>query len=212
MPGPIEQHLAALDAALHGPARAKARMLAEAHGGLTDAAAALAASAALANAEEAAVRDFGSVAEVAPAFQQELTVLQARRTALAVAVTVPALMLCWHLVTQGQHLARAAEVLAVHLGGLIAVTALLAAAATAATGALARHLPTPRRLPLVIAWTGTVASAALAATALTLTTASVVAGNWPLSLLTGALTIAAHTRIAASARACRTCARPAPSP
>jgi hypothetical protein len=145
-PDPIGEHLAALAAALRGPARAKARMLTEAHGGLLDAAAGLAGSAGTDDdAARGAVRQFGTVAEVAPAFQQELTVLQARRTAAAVAVTVPALMACWHLVT--------------------------------------------------------------AVTALTLTTASLLAGNWPLGVLVGAVTIASHTRLAASARTCRACAR-----
>lgn len=36
--GAVEDHLAALDAALHGPARVKSRMLAEVRDGLTDAA------------------------------------------------------------------------------------------------------------------------------------------------------------------------------
>jgi drug/metabolite transporter (DMT)-like permease len=121
-------------------------------------------------------------------------------------------MVCWHLVTmvgesRGHHVSRLAEVLAVHLGGVIAAAALLAAASVAATGALARRLPVPRRLPLVVAWTGTIASVALAVTALTLITASLLAGNWALSLLVGAVTIASHTRLATSARACRACAR-----
>jgi hypothetical protein len=210
---PIEEHLAALAAALHGPARAKARMLTEARDGLTDAAAALACGATPDDrAARQAVRDFGSVDEVAPAFQQELTVAQARHTARAVVLAVPFLMACWHLVTvvgggQGRHVLHLAQVLAAHLGGVAAAAALLAGTSLAVTGALARRLPTPHRLPLMVAWAGTTATAALAISALTLAVAAALAGNWPLGALIGVLTVAVHARIAASARACRQCAR-----
>ncbi|MGK5674270.1 permease prefix domain 1-containing protein [Micromonospora sp. URMC 106] len=210
---PIEEHLAALAAALHGPARAKARMLTEARDGLTDAAAALACGATPDDrAARQAVRDFGSVDEVAPAFQQELTVAQARHTARAVVLAVPFLLACWHLVTvvgggQGRHVPHLAQVLAAHLGGVAAAAALLAGASLAATGVLARRLPTPHRLPLMVAWAGTAATVALVTSALTLAVAAALAGNWALGALIGVLTVALHTRIAAAARACRQCAR-----
>ncbi|MDW6060441.1 hypothetical protein SAZ11_23625 [Streptomyces sp. FXJ1.4098] len=111
------------------------------------------------------------------------------------------------IVDRGRVLPRPVEVLAAHVGGVAAAAALLAAVSLAATGALARRLPTPRRLPLMVAWTGTAACAALAISALTLTTASALAGNWLVSTGVGVVTIASHVRIAASARACRECAR-----
>ncbi|MGW4498237.1 permease prefix domain 1-containing protein [Micromonospora sp. NPDC004336] len=211
---PIEEHLAGLAAVLHGPARAKTRMLTEARDGLTDAAAALACDAALdeSAARRAAVRDFGSIEEVAPAFQQELTVAQARHTARVVLLAVPFLMACWHLVAvvgQGQRrqLSDLAQTLAAHLGGVAAAAALLAATSLAATGVLARRLPTPHQLPLMVAWAGTIATVALVTSALTLAVAAALAGNWALGALVGALTVALHARIAAAARACRECAR-----
>ncbi|GAB2573281.1 hypothetical protein GCM10027168_02790 [Streptomyces capparidis] len=212
-PDPIAEHVAALDAALHGPERVKARMLAEVRDGLADAAADLAHEGDPGDgAARRAVRDFGTVAEVAPSFQQELTIAQARRTARAVALTVPFLIACWYLVgaahhSRGRDVPPVAQLAAAHLGGAAAGAALLAAACLAATGALARRLPTPRRLPLLVAWTGTTAAVALGVSALTLTTASLLAANWPLSLLAGALTLASHAKLAASARACRECAR-----
>lgn len=205
---PIAEHVAALAAALHGPERARARILTEVRDGLVDAAAALAHHA---DPRGAAVRDFGPVDEVAPAFQRELSIAQARRTAGAVALAAPFLGACWFLVTLPAHrppgLPHAVHVLAAHLGGVTAAAALLAAVALVATGAPARRLPTPRRLPMVVAWAGTAASIALAASALTLTTAAALTGSWVLSALVGALTLAWHARVAASARACRTCAR-----
>jgi hypothetical protein len=57
---------------------------AEAHGGHPDAA-------------ERAVAEFGSVAELAPLHQAELTAAQVRRTALVVTVLFPALVLGWDL-------------------------------------------------------------------------------------------------------------------
>lgn len=200
---PIDAHVAALEVALHGPAEVKARLLTEVRDCLTDAAAALAHDADPAG---AAVRDFGSVDEVAPAFQRELSIAQARRTARTVALAATVLAVCWFVGAQ-QGRPRVVHLLAVHVGGVTAATGLVAAVALAATGALARRLPTPRRLPVMVAWTGTATGVALAVSAVTLTATSALAGNWVLSAVLGALTIASHVRVAASARQCRTCAR-----
>jgi hypothetical protein len=206
---PIAAHVAALDTALRGPARLKARMLTEVRDGLADAAADLAGDGpGDANAaRRAAVRDFGTVAEVAPSFQRELTLAQARDTARFVAVAAPVLIGCWWLLGRGGDVPSAARVLAAQLGGVAAVAALLAVAALAVTGAAARRLPVPRRLPLVVAWTGTAAAVALGVGALALAAAAVATGNAGLAVLLGALTLASHTAVAASARACRHCAR-----
>ncbi|MDX3226153.1 hypothetical protein [Streptomyces sp. ME19-01-6] len=214
-PDPIDEHVAALAAALHGPARVKDRMLTEARDALTDAAADIAHGTrrdgrADDHAARQAVDDFGSVEDIAPAFQRELTIAQARHTARRVALLVPVLILGWYvlvIVDRDRGLPHPVQVLAAHVGGVAAAAALLAAASLAATGALARWLPTPRRLPLMVAWTGTTAGTALAISAVTLTTASALAGNWQVSAGIGVVTIASHMRIAASARACRQCAR-----
>ncbi|NGN69012.1 hypothetical protein G5C51_34630 [Streptomyces sp. A7024] len=218
---PIEAHVAELAAALHGPAREKDRMLAELREGLVDAAADLSADTApdpgprtgtTPDAAHEAIRQFGAVADLAPGFQRELTVAQARHTARGVMLVVPFLLPCWYVLATAagpaaERLPHPAQVLLAHLGGTAAATALAAAVFLAATGPLARRLPTPDRLPLLVAWTGTTAAVALALSALTLTLASLLTANWPLSVLAGAVTIACHSKIAASARACRRCAR-----
>ncbi|MGW3566018.1 hypothetical protein ACWDSL_19440 [Streptomyces sp. NPDC000941] len=208
---PIDEHVAALAGALHGPVRVKERMLTEARDALNDAAADIAGGgSADGRAARQAVDGFGSVKDIAPAFQRELTIAQARHTARRVALIVPFLILCWYvlaIVDRGRGMPHSVEVLAVHVGGVATAAALLAAASLAATGALARWLPTPRRLPLMVAWTGTAACVAMAISAVTFTTASALAGNWLVSVGVGLVTIASHVRIAASARACRECAR-----
>ncbi|PRX96705.1 permease prefix domain 1-containing protein [Allonocardiopsis opalescens] len=210
---PIEEHVAALAAVLHGPERDKARMLDELRDGLVDTADALVEQGLSGHAAaRRAVREFGTVGQLAPSFQHELTLIQARHTARAVALTVPVLLACWYLVgmadlAQGRQLPAAAQLLAAATGGVAATAALCAAASLACTGALARRLPVWHRLPLVVAWTGTTAGIAFALSALALTTASAMSGNWQLSALAGAATLVVHARVAASARVCRECAR-----
>ncbi|MEE1790351.1 hypothetical protein PUR28_06110 [Streptomyces sp. BE308] len=214
---PIESYIADLTAVLHGPARIKDRMVDELRDGLLDAAQGLSAEPGR-DAARQAVRQFGTVAELAPGFQHELTIAQARHTARTVMLIVPFPILCWYLVElsarmAGHRLPDPVRAVVAPLGGTAVLTALLAAVLLGVTGSLARRLPTPRRLPLLVAWTGTAAAVALALSALTLTVASVAAVNWPLSVAVCVATLAFHARVAASARACRQCARlPVTSP
>ncbi|MGV9878968.1 permease prefix domain 1-containing protein [Streptomyces sp. NPDC003006] len=211
----IQEYAAELTAALHGPAKAKARLVDEVRDGLADTAAAYA-DAGLPEEEAArqAVREFGTVDELLASCQRELTVVQARHTARAVTLTAPFLVGCWYLARTAGHdlawqLPRTAQLVAVHLAFVATVAAVLAAVTLAATGSLARRLPTPDRvpLPLVVAWAGTTASGAMAASALALATAAALATDWPLLASAGALAAASHATIASSARACRHCAR-----
>jgi hypothetical protein len=85
----IESYLADLAGALRGPRAAKADLLVEARHSLVDATAAhqrggLPRPAA----ERRAVAEFGAVPEIAPGYQAELGLAQARRTALLVAAVV----------------------------------------------------------------------------------------------------------------------------
>ncbi|MEW2580060.1 permease prefix domain 1-containing protein [Streptomyces syringium] len=209
---PIEDYVAALTAALHGPARAKARMIEEIRDGLADTVAAHTRDGMpYQRAAHEAVREFGAPDELVPSCQRELTIAQARHTARAVAATAPFLIACWYLARTADHdqswqLPHAAQLLAVHLAGVATVAALLAAAMLATTGTLARWLPTLHRLPLAVAWTGTTASVAMAVATLALATASVLATNWLLLAFAGALAAVSHAAVAASARACRQCA------
>jgi hypothetical protein len=83
----IDRYLAGLAAALHGPRRVKADLLAEARDSLRDAADAYQQKGmTAAAAQRHAVAEFGDLAEIAPAYQAELAVAQGRRTALLIAV------------------------------------------------------------------------------------------------------------------------------
>ncbi|WP_142095529.1 permease prefix domain 1-containing protein [Pseudonocardia cypriaca] len=151
MTDPVGAHVAELDRALHGPAALKRSMIAEVRHGLADAVAChqdrgLEPQRAAAE----AVREFGSVHEVAPLLQEELTARQGRRTAQLVVVAFPALLLAWDaLWMTGQawqsppspmvgSLARAVDVLTV----LITVAALVLLLATFRDGPLPRWVTT----------------------------------------------------------------------
>ncbi|WP_175408641.1 permease prefix domain 1-containing protein [Streptomyces sp. TRM64462] len=205
MSAATDGYVEALAAVLHGPARLKARMLEEIRDGLHDTVAAYAgAGLPAAQAATAAVRDFGTPQELAPALQRELTIAQARRTARTAALTVPVAAVCWLLVRSVGD--AAAPYLTAHLATAAATAALLAVVTLAATGPLARRLPTPHRLPLAVAWTGTAASVAMALAALALAVLAVAVTDWPVAAAAGALAAAAHAVTAGSARTCRQCA------
>ncbi|MGW6510724.1 permease prefix domain 1-containing protein [Streptomyces niveus] len=208
---PVADHVAALSAALHGPVRAKSRMIQEIRDGLTDTVEAHTRDGVPPDeAARLAVREFGTPEQLAPSCQRELTIAQARRTALSVTLTVPFLIACWHLIWtagQGWQLQQTAQLVAVQLAAVAAVATLLMAAALAATGALARRLPTPERLPLAVAWAGTTAGVAMVVATLALAVLSPLATNWPLVTLAAMVTALSHGVVASSARACRRCAR-----
>ncbi|WP_405499486.1 permease prefix domain 1-containing protein [Streptomyces niveus] len=208
---PVADHVAALSAALHGPVRAKSRMIQEIRDGLTDTVEAHTHDGVPPDvAARLAVREFGTPEQLVPSCQRELTIAQARRTALSVTLTVPSLIACWHLIWtagQGWQLQQTAQLVAVQLAAVAAVATLLMAAALAATGALARRLPTPERLPLAVAWAGTTAGVAMVVATLALAVLSPLATNWPLVTLAAMVTALSHGVVASSARACRRCAR-----
>ncbi|UED87775.1 permease prefix domain 1-containing protein [Streptomyces profundus] len=204
----VERQVAELADALDGPARVKSRLLREAREGLSETLAAhRAAGLPLERAARRAVAEFGSPAELAPAYQRELTVAQARHTARALLLVAPFLLACWYLVGGAATGGGVARLGAISLAGAAGVVALLAGGTLAATGALSRWLPTPRRLPGTVAWAGTTVSVAMAVATLTLALAALVAANWPLLALAGGLTALSHATVAGSARACRRCAR-----
>ncbi|MFD9035399.1 permease prefix domain 1-containing protein [Streptomyces sp. NPDC059567] len=202
----VEEYAADLAGALHGPVRAKARLIEEVRDGLADTAEAYTREGTpYEEAVRQAVREFGTPDELAPGCQRELTIAQARHTARSVVLTAPFLLACWYALFNSA--AGTGQLLAVPLAGVAGVAALLAAAMLAASGTLARRLPTPDRLPLVVAWAGTTASIAMALATLTLAVAAVMAANWPLIAVACALAAASHALTAPSARACRRCAR-----
>jgi hypothetical protein len=95
---PIAMHISALEVALRGPRRTRRDMICEARAGLRDAATAYRDGGLPADqAAIRAVRDFGTVGEVAPDFQDELTARQGRWSALLFALAFPGMMLAWDL-------------------------------------------------------------------------------------------------------------------
>ncbi|GGZ27744.1 hypothetical protein GCM10010387_21470 [Streptomyces inusitatus] len=204
---PVEEHVAALAAAVHGPARVKARMIEEIRDGLVETAAAheeegMPPSAAA----RRAVREFGTVEELVPGWQRELTVAQARHTARAAAMAFPFLLVCGllvHAVGEGWGL----RLLTVLLAAVAGVAGVLAAATPAVTGILARRVALPPGLPLAVAWTGTATAVATALATLGLVVASALAREWPVTALAGVLAAVAHALVAGPARACRRYAR-----
>jgi hypothetical protein len=94
--GDIDAYLAELGTVLRGPRRVKADLLAEARDGLVDATEAYRDQGHdLRGAERAAVRDFGTLDEVAPSYQAELGWAQARRTSLLVLFVFAMQPLVW---------------------------------------------------------------------------------------------------------------------
>lgn len=86
----IEAYIDQLRGALRGPRRATADLLTEARDSLIDAAEAYERDGLeRAAAESRAVREFGDVGVVAPEYQNELGLAQARRTALLVLAVIP---------------------------------------------------------------------------------------------------------------------------
>jgi hypothetical protein len=159
-----------------------------------------------------AVREFGTIADLVPDCQAELTIAQTRHTARRVILTTTVLLtygqVAW--IMPDAHpagLPRIVQLFGANLAVLAGAAALLATTTLATTGVLARWLPTPRRLPLVVAWTGTITSIAMAIATITMVAASAFTTSWLLMVLGGMLAAAAHPILAASARACRRCAR-----
>jgi hypothetical protein len=96
---PVEAHVAELERSLRGPQRDRRSLVREARDGLEDAVDAYRRGGMDAeSAGRRAVRDFGPVADVAPLYQEELAAAQGRRTALLLAVALPALVLGWDFV------------------------------------------------------------------------------------------------------------------
>ncbi|WP_242619870.1 permease prefix domain 1-containing protein, partial [Actinomadura fibrosa] len=127
---PVEDYVAELSAALHGPARAKARLVEEIRGGLADTVDAHAGEGlAYRHAARRAVREFGTPDELVPGCQRELTIAQARHTARVAALTVPFLAACWLLVRSAGHDPYwPLRLLAAQLAGAAAAAGLLSAA------------------------------------------------------------------------------------
>lgn len=93
---PITAYVHAVRRSLHGPRRARIDMVEELTDGLRDAAEAHRQSGLTrVDAEQRAVNESGTVAEVAAAMQPELVAKQGRRTAMLLGLGMPGLVLLW---------------------------------------------------------------------------------------------------------------------
>jgi hypothetical protein len=105
---PVANYLQRLDAALVGPRHVRRDLLAEARDHLEDATAAyVTAGKAPYEAASLAVRDFGTVEQIAPAYQATLAVAASRRTALLMLVVLGVQPFLWD---EGLSLASSAHV------------------------------------------------------------------------------------------------------
>ncbi len=151
--GAIEAYVSQLDRSLAGGRRgAKADLLAEARDSLIDAAEAYEASGLPGpEAERRAVNEFGSIAEIAPAYQAEIGLAQGRRTAvltLAVFLAQPPVWDLWSLIEgPTDEAARGGFSLLDDVASWLgAATMVAAAVAVLATGVGARFLGSRRSI------------------------------------------------------------------
>jgi hypothetical protein len=216
---PVEAHVAQLERALHGPAKARRGVVREVRDGLTDAADAYRRGGLDPHrAAHLAVRDFGRVADVAPLYQDELAAGQGRRTAQLLAVAVPGLILGWDTLVSagfsaGPHPAPTVTVLARVLDVasiVIAGTALVLVALTF------RRTRSPRRVAAAaaVATIGTVLLSAGSSVAMNVLNAEQVWARisaqpaWALAYLVSATVLALLNRSAV--RTFRALRSPAP--
>lgn len=117
-----------LEASLRGPRRARADMLAEIRDGLEDAAAAYRAAGLSGEAaRRQAEADFGDPAPVAAELQVEVTARYGVRSALMIALVMPAMTLMWDLIWSGVGLSGPATPLVSSLSWLIDTAAVTTA-------------------------------------------------------------------------------------
>lgn len=167
---PVDAHVSGVAARLSGPARLRADLLAEVRAGLDDAACAHQRRGACAeDAQRRAVEEFGAVDDVAPAFQEQLAVAQARATARLLLLAFPGLLLGWDLVwSSGAAWSEPAPVVLVLARVQDAVSVGAGVAAVVALVLLARGARRPggsRRTVLAVGVLGAVAAVASGATA-----------------------------------------------
>lgn len=157
--GVITRFVGELAAALHGPRRVRAGLLAEVRDGLDDAAAAHRSHGVSALAAESrAVAEFGQVSDLAALYQAELTANQARRTTALLAVCFPMIHAMWELFGRTGHAwasaPEAANRLAETLDIASGVTAGAAVAGLLLLVRRARVRGAPRPLAIAVALLG----------------------------------------------------------
>jgi hypothetical protein len=216
----VDAYLRAVAASMPGPHRTRGDILSELRSGLLDAIDARR-SAGLSSqaAAEAAIIEFGDPRQVADAFRPHLAMIQARRTALALAATGPLVGLLWAAAALASHIAirhappwqwpgapplSSAAFPAVAVCVLIVVASAVATIAT--TGRLTRWVPASPAVATASAATagfGALAAdlAVLALLASQLASAPGTLAPFPVA----AATAASLTRLTLARRAARRC-------
>jgi hypothetical protein len=169
VPAPlIESYLAQVTAALPGPARARADIVAELRGGLLDAADAHRRAGLAPPAAQAALAEFGHPAQVAAAFRPGIAASQARHVAATLLATGPLIGLAWAAAARASHIGirdappwhwagtpPAAPLAFPLFAAVFFITVWTAVITLAATGRLTRWLPDrPRLAPATAAIAG----------------------------------------------------------
>jgi hypothetical protein len=217
---PIESYLAQVAAALPGPARARADIVAELRSGLLDATDAHhhAGLAPPADAQ-AAIDEFGHPAQIAAAFRPGIAATQARHVAITLLATGPLIGLAWAAAARASHIGArdappwhwahmppATPIAFPLIVAVLVITVWTALITLAATGRLTRWLPhRPRLAPTTAAIAGfgaaTVDMAILALLASQLATAPAKLAAAPIALAATAST----TRLILARHAGRRC-------
>jgi hypothetical protein len=171
---PVEAYLRAVATGMPGPRQARNDILAELRSGLIDAvdarrSAGLSAQAAT----EAAIAEFGDPRQVAAAFRPHLVMIQARRTAIALAASGPLVGLLWAAAAVASHIAirhappwewpgvpPLSPAVFPAVGAAILAVALSSLTTIAATGKLTRWLPASPRIAAATAATAGLSAAA----------------------------------------------------
>jgi hypothetical protein len=188
----IDAHITSLDRSLRGPGRAKGDLLTEARDGLVDAAESFQRQGlGREDAERRAIAEFGPMPEVAAAYQVELGIGQARRTALAVLVVMASQPVVWNYAWRslphgrvhavGELFAFASQVVE-WLGGLAIAGALLI---MGACGIGLRLADLGRRIPMLGAIFGLAVSSVFATFGVVLTLLSPAAEARSMGSLSG---------------------------
>jgi hypothetical protein len=188
----IDAYISSLDRSLRGPARAKGDLLTEARDGLVDAAESHQVQGlGREDAERRAIAEFGPMPEVAAAYQVELGIGQARRTALAVLVVMASQPVVWNYAWRslphgrvhavGELFAFASQIVE-WLAGLAVVGALLI---VGACGIGLRLADLGRRIPMLGAIFGLAVSSVFATFGVVLTLLSPAAEARSIGSLSG---------------------------
>jgi hypothetical protein len=216
----LEAYLRAAAANMVGPRRERSDILAELRSGLLDAidahrAAGLPEQAAA----EAAITEFGDPRAVGSAFRPHLAMVQARRTALAIAATGPLVGLLWAVAAVASHIPlrhappwqwpgapplSAAAFPAIAAAVLILITSTVTT--IAATGKLSRWLPASARLAAATAAIAGFTAVAADLAILTLLASQLTSAPGTLDPVpVAAATAASLTRLTLARRAARSC-------